>query len=390
MKKSRNEQGDIQTIISLAGIVLAVIICVVFFAILDHQLKEFKLGVLRVSAANNEFIVRRVIKQVEMEAETEADIIQIISQAESDGTRYWMLFSEDRVLFEKNDSVSSIVSGMNFDQIRDYHFRSGGHNIGAFIEQISKKESFSVSIIKNIEIGAELISAEYVEVNGISYCIAFSTSQSSIFTQSRFGEIDLLIRLIFITFAAAVLALTAWYVVRRRRFILDRNTLSSELVRVNRILLDESAGSSSTGAQARVRDDTTHLYSPAFFDVILDRIIKRSVTQIGIITIQIDNYYLYQSLHGSTKMHETIIRIADTLERSSEQNDLCFKTRNNEFVILKLQTSENELALHSKKLFASLRRLDPDISLAAGYIYRDNSDAMDIAIRAAQASVKKI
>jgi len=134
MKKSRNEQGDIQTIISLAGIVLAVIICVVFFAILDHQLKEFKLGVLRVSAANNEFIVRRVIKQVEMEAETEADIIQIISQAESDGTRYWMLFSEDRVLFEKNDSVSSIVSGMNFDQIRDYHFRSGGHNIGAFIE----------------------------------------------------------------------------------------------------------------------------------------------------------------------------------------------------------------------------------------------------------------
>lgn len=390
MKKSHNEIGDIQTVISFAGIVLAVFICVIFFAVLDRQLGEFKLGVLRVSAANNEFIVRRVVNQIEKEAENEADVIRIISHAESDGSRYWMLFSENRVLFEKNENVSSIVSGMSYDQIRDYHFRSGGHNIGAFIEQLSKKESFSVSIIKNIEIGAELISAEYVEVNGFTYCIAFSTSQSSIYSQSRFGEIDLLIRLIFIAFAATILSLTAWYVVRRRRFILDQHALSSELVRVNRILLDESSGSSSTGAQARIRDDTTHLYSPAFFDVIMDRLQKRGITQIGIITIQIDNYFQYQSTLGTTKMHETIIRIADTLERTSDPKDLCFKTRNNEFVILKLQTSEKELAIHSKKLFTALRRLDADIVYSAGYIYRDNADAPDLAIRAAQASLKRI
>ena len=89
-------------------------------------------------------------------------------------------------------------------------------------------------------------------------------------------------------------------------------------------------------------------------------------------------------------MHETIIRIADTLERTSDPKDLCFKTRNNEFVILKLQTSEKELAIHSKKLFTALRRLDADIVYSAGYIYRDNADAPDLAIRAAQASLKRI
>lgn len=390
MKKTKGEIGDVQTVFSLATILIIVVISIIFFSVLDRQLSDLRLGILRVAASNNEFIVRRVTRQIESEATTEDDVLRIVRNAESDGSRYWMLFSEDSVLFEKNENVSSVVNGMSYSQIRDYHFRAGGHNINGFMEQISKRESFSASLVKNVNIGAELISAEFVEINGVTYCVAFSTTQSSIYSQSRYGEINLLIRIIFIIFAAALLGITAWYVVRRRRFVLDHLALSSELVRVNRILLDESSGSSSTGAQARIRDDTTHLYSPAFFDVIMDRLQKRGITQIGIITIQIDNYFQYQSTLGTTKMHETIIRIADTLERTSDPKDLCFKTRNNEFVILKLQTSEKELAIHSKKLFTALRRLDADIVYSAGYIYRDNADAPDLAIRAAQASLKRI
>lgn len=142
MKKTKGEIGDIQTVFSLATILIIVVISILFFSVLDRQLTDLRLGILRVAAANNEFIVRRVTRQIESEATAEDDVLRIVRNAESDGSRYWMLFSEDSVLFEKNENVSSVVNGMSYSQIRDYHFRAGGHNINGFMEQISKRESF--------------------------------------------------------------------------------------------------------------------------------------------------------------------------------------------------------------------------------------------------------
>lgn len=385
-----------QTLLTvLLTVALTILFCLILWFFLNNQIDLMKKGYINGIAKNNEYIVNQVIARISSDAKSEQDVIEIVKAAENTGTRYWMLFSSEGALFERNADVTGVVSGMSFDDLEKYYLRNGGDGAGPLIDLIQAGEFFSADVVKDVTAGNELISAGFVTVDDRTYCVATSILESYLFSSAKVGERIMLFRILFLAMSALLITFSTYLTTTRRRVLLQLQSLRDELKEKNLLVLEHNGdgmqnGEESSNYSLSSTDPLTGLYSNAFFETVLTKLSKRGASKIGVIVVRMSNYYEVCSAQGSDYANQALIGAAAIIKSHADGKNLCARIRTQEFALMKLESTDKLTLQTAKLIFHDLREMDSDATFVAGFAFKDDVSSIDTIMESAWISVKKI
>lgn len=390
MKFLKKKDGDLLKV--FVRVALAVLFCTLALIFLEYQVQRLERGVVDGCVRDNEYIVKMVADEIRTDALSEEDVVSIVSNASTTGTRYWMLFSDQGPLFERNADITSMISGKSFSELENYYLRQGGSGVAAFVELIQNGEFFSAVVTKDVTLGNEIISADFVEVNGHRYCVCTSVQQNYLFSGIRIGEREMMLRVLVIAFSALLITTVALLGSSVRRKTMVIRNLREELIEKNLLIHNEvDSGNKKVDAPEKIAlDPQTGLHSLGFYEAFLMKLTQRRVSPIGIIVVRISNYYAMITENGTDYADETVRKTAAMLLMHTDETDMAARLCANEFVLIKLRTTEKLTIRSAKQLFRELGEADTESKYSAGFAYRDGDSPVDSVIQAALNSVKPV
>ncbi|MDD4095244.1 MAG: hypothetical protein PHP22_03265 [Oscillospiraceae bacterium] len=389
MKFLKKKDGELMKV--FASVALTVLFCVLAILFLEYQIYRFKIDIMNGFARENEYILKMVSEEIRDEALSEDEVVEIVKSAPATGTRYWMLFSEDGPLFERNTDTTSMISGMSFVELENYYMRQGGSGVVPFIELIRNGEFFSAVVIKDVLIGNEIISADYVEIGGKRYCVATGISQSFLFSSAGIGERATMLRILVIACCAILVTLVAVFSSSARSKAEKLRELREELIEKNLFIQRElGKGDERLDDAQALPDPITGLYSLRFYETFMMKLTKRQVSPIGMIIVRILNYHDMAAEKGLNFSKEAVRKAATILLDQSGDADLCALLRTNELVMVKLKTTEKLTIQSAKEIFRELAESGIEAKFAGGFAYKEGVTAVDAVTEAAMNAVRPI
>lgn len=389
MKFLKKKDGELMKV--FASVALTVLFCVLAILFLEYQIYRFKIDIMNGFARENEYILKMVSEEIRDEALSEDEVVEIVKSAPATGTRYWMLFSEDGPLFERNTDTTSMISGMSFVELENYYMRQGGSGVVPFIELIRNGEFFSAVVIKDVLIGNEIISADYVEIGGKRYCVATGISQSFLFSSAGIGERATMLRILVIACCAILVTLVAVFSSSARSKAEKLRELREELIEKNLFIQRElGKGDERLDDAQALPDPITGLYSLRFYETFMMKLTKRQVSPIGMIIVRILNYHDMAAEKGLNFSKEAVRKAATILLDQSGDADLCALLRTNELVMVKLKTTEKLTIQSAKEIFRELAESGIEAKFAGGFAYKEGVTAVDAVTEAAMSAVRPI
>lgn len=385
-----------QTLLTvLLTVAFTVLFCLLSWLFLESQIDQLAKGYINGIAKNNEYIVNQLKSTIENEADSEQDVIDIVKAAQNTGTRYWMLFSSEGALFERNADVTGVVAGMNFEELEKYYLRNGGDGAGPLIHLIQAGKFFSADVVKDVTAGNELISAGFVTVDGRTYCVATSILESYLFSSAKISERIMLLRILFIAISAMLVCLVTYLAASRRSVLLQLQDLRDELKEKNLLVLGQNGDGSHNiedlaGSTASAADPLTGLYNNVFFETVLTKLARRGVFHIGAVVVRMSNYYETGTLLGVDYAEKALVSAAAIMKSHADSKDLCARVRAQELVLIKLESTDKLTLQTAKNVFHDLREIDSDAKFVAGFSFKDDVSAIDTVMESAWISVKKI
>jgi diguanylate cyclase (GGDEF)-like protein len=385
-----------QTLLTvLLTVALTILFCLILWFFLENQIDLMKKGYINGTAKSNEYIVNQVKSKITNEAGNEQEVIDIVKAEQNTGTRYWMLFSSEGALFERDAEITGVVAGMDFEELEKYYLRNGGDGAGPLIDLIQAGEFFSADVVKDVTAGNELISAGFVTVDGRTYCVATSILESYLFSSAKIGERIMLLRILFLAMSALLVSLVTYLVSSRRSVLLQLQNLRDELKEKNLLVLEHNGDGSQNGDDSPSNpvsstDPLTGLYSNAFFETLLHKLSRRGVNQIGAVVVRMSNYYEVSATMGVDYADQALVSAAAIIKSHAETKDFCARIRTQEFALIKLESTDKLTLQTAKKIFHDLREIDSDAKYVAGFAFKDDVYAIDTVMESAWISVKKL
>lgn len=128
-----------------------------------------------------------------------------------------------------------------------------------------------------------------------------------------------------------------------------------------------------------MRDITTGLYNRNFFEKKLSELKEQNAQDVGIIVCDIDGLKLINDTMGHTEGDNLIKNAAYILEKCCRQNDTTARIGGDEFAVIILNTSMEQLDLYKKRIIDSaeeLNVLNPviPVSMSVGYSFTSSSE----------------
>ncbi|MBN1891368.1 MAG: GGDEF domain-containing protein [Clostridiales bacterium] len=390
MKFILKQDGELLKV--FVRVALAVLFCALALVFLEYQIQRMERGLIDSCVRDNEYIVKTVADEIRADALSEEDVGSIVRNAPATGTRYWMLFSEQGPLFERNADTTSMIAGNSYTELENYYLRQGGSGVSAFIELIQNGEFFSAVVTKDVTLGNEIISADYVEINGQRYCVCTSVLQSFLFSSARIGERAMMLRVLVIAFCALLVTTVALLgsSVRSKTMIIRK--LRDELIEKN-LLIHNDIGSGGKGIDAHKEatyDSQTGLHALGFYEAFMMKLTQRRVSPIGFIVVRISNYYDMVTEKGADYADKAVRKTAAILLMHTDDTDMAARLSVNEFALVKLRTTEKLTIQSAKRFFRELGETDTEAKYSAGFAYRDGDSPVDAVIQAALNSVKPV
>ncbi|NLW89833.1 MAG: hypothetical protein GXY43_09000 [Clostridiaceae bacterium] len=374
---------------SIAGATLLLVLSLLF---LEAQNKQFERSLINSFARENEYIVGQVIDEIARNAKSEEDVLSIVRFAPSTGTRYWMLFTESRVLFEKNEDTTAIISGKNFDELENFYLRQGGSGVSGLIQLLRNGSSFSAVAMKDVWVGNEIISADYIEIDGHRYCIASGVQQNYLFSAADIGERSMILRILVIALGSVLILSVALLSIANRKKTLAIRNAKNDLIEKNLFIQRELGSQRGRPADTvgSVTDPGTGLYSLDFHEALMMKLARKHVGPIGMIVVRITNFHELSAEKDVVFVQEQIARTAAIVASHASETDICARLCANEFAITKLRSTEKLTIQSAKKLFGTLCDTNHDLKYSAGFAFRDGESSVDEVTEAAIASLKPL
>lgn len=389
MKLLKKKDGELMKV--FVSVALTVLFCVLAVLFLEYQMNRLKTDITNGFARENEYILKMVNEGIREDANSEEDVIAIVKAAPATGTRYWMLFSEDGPLFERNMDTTSKISGMSFEELENFYLRQGGSGVSSFIGLIEKGEFFSAVVTKDVEVGNELISADRVEIAGKSYFVATGILQSYLFSSVGIGERATMLRILVIACCAILTILVAVLSSSGRNKTEKIRELRDELINKNLFIQRElGKGDERLDDADAVPDPVTGLHTLRFYEVFMMKLTKRQVSPVGMIAVRILDYHNLAAEKGLEAVNEAVRKTAAILLHQSGKADLCARLRANEFVMVKLKTTEKLTIQSAKEIFRELAESGIEAKFAGGFAYKEGVSAVDAVTEAAMSAVRPI
>jgi GGDEF domain-containing protein len=385
-------KADRELLVVLTTVFTTVLVCIILWFFQSYQIDLMKKGYIDGIANSNEYIVKQISSKISAEASDGDEAIEIIMSAPSSGTRYWLLFSPDGMLYERDAATTSRVGGMNYTELESYYLRNGGESAGPFLELIQSGEFFSAVTTKDVNIGNEIISADFVDVGGEQYCVASSILQSYMFSVAKIGERIMLLRILMLVTSAMMISLSAVLSTSNRKKVLIIQKIRKELMEKNLLVQEqgERNGESPGERPADSTDPLTGFYSQSFFDTILTKLTDREARNIGIIVVRLRNMISLRVEKGSEYSDRALLDTAVVILSHTEPKDMCIRICTNEFAVLKLGTTDKLTLQTAKLIFHDLKAMDSGALFTAGFSFLGDRLAADTFLESAWSSAKKL
>lgn len=385
-------KADRELLVVLATVLATVFVCILLWLFQNYQMDLMKKGYIDGIVNRNEYIVKQVSSKISAEASNGEEAVEIIMSTPASGTQYWLLFSPDGVLYERDAATTAQVGGMNYTELESYYLRNGGESAGPFLELIQSGEFFSAVTTKDVNIGNEIISADYVDVNGQQYCVASSILQSYMFSVAKIGERIMLYRILLLATSALMISLAAILSTSNRKKALIIQTLRKELMEKN-LLVQEQGERNGESREKRPTDSIdplTGFYSQSFFDTILTKLTEREARNIGIIVVRLRNMISLRVEKGPEYSDRALLDTASVILSHTEPKDMCIRISTNEFAVLKLDTTDKLTLQAAKQIFHDLKEIDSGARFTAGFSFISDRLPVDTCLEAAWSSANKL
>lgn len=342
----------------MSAIVITLALTIAAWLFYVSQENAITNGMMNSIAKNNERLVRSVADQIERNASNEDEALEILSSTTSDGVSYWSLFSEESLIFEKNEITTEQLSGFSYKQVEEYYNRQGGIGAGELFRLMDQEQRFSIIMSKDKQTGNELISANFLRIGDKSYCLSTSVLQSYLLSSGKIGETTLQIRIlvagILLVFGAAIIYLS---ILNRRRSIKLRK-ITEELQAKNLLVQEQGDRLFTDENNDFTTDIRTGLYTKAFFDVVMEQLIEREDVRVGFLYFRLDNTSEMYGLSGYQGVGTLLSRAAQVLIANASEKDISARAGSSEFVMICFDKTPESVHRLCRKIAVSLAELD--------------------------------
>lgn len=380
---SRNSKSLIASIGTVfITFLLALTAWLYFLAQEDAQLSGYMQGV----AVRNVALAEQMANDLTSHASDAVSVEQILSQAHSDGVSYWSLYANDSVVYEKNDTRTDELSGMSMNELTDEYIRTGGTGIQELIRQIRSGESFSVLMVKDVAIGNELISGAFVEINGEPYCVTISIMQSYLLSTTGYASAQIQLRILVAVSLLLLVAAVSYLSILNYRKSIELLRLKREMKDKN-ILIQEQGDRLFADSDVRsdeVSDIRTGLYSEDFFRACMERLPARNVSEVGFLSIRLDQMALLYGQFGYQTVTTLIQNAAEVLTKNLSSKEIAARIGKAEFAVIVIGASSEELSRLERRIAISLAELHTRATFSCGWALSASGEPLDEAFERAR------
>jgi len=387
LKKSR-----INYKVKLFGISLLVISFILLaWGYMLQELNNYKQSAIQSFVRNQEILTDQVAESIRdrimtlvdsgyspEQAEAEA-ANEIISKAEASGSKYWFLYSNAGVIFEKNNEETRNLKGKSIADLVQYWKLKGGKDINEFEMMLKRQQSGSAIFSKNVDYGEEIVSVKYFAVGETGYYLGVSTKKQYVLSVGRVSEHILYLYIFAGAVSLAVLTLALLlciaYVKHRKdneesgKEIADKNLYIEELT--NKLKLK-----TETANNASICDVLTKLYNQRFFYTMLSKLNIEYFKPICIAVVDINGLDRLNQIAGFSAGDDLLIKTSGILQQLCLDTDVVARTGNSEFSILMVSTDESQAYGITDNIRRQFTDLDyTDLTLSIGVAQMNNEDA---------------
>jgi len=370
---------------------LAMCIILLIWGFMLRELNKYKSSTVRNYSRNQELLVEQVAGNVIQKLESLADegftpeeaerivVDEIITRAETSGSRYWFLYSTSGAVFEKNYEETVNIKGKSPEDLVRYWKIKGGTGIDGFATYLQRRQSGSSVFSKSAGSGDEIVSVKYFTVGEKGYFLGMSTKKDYVWSVGRVSGhiLNLYIFAGAVSLAVLVLALLLLmaYLKNHRdneksgKEIADKNFYIEELSKK----LEQKT---ETANNASICDVLTKLYNHRFFYTMLARINTGCFQPISIAIADINGLGRLNRSSGYTAGDELLVKTAGLLQKLCMDTDVAARTGRSEFGILMVSTDESQaygLADNIRRRFDDL--VHEGITLSIGVAQMNAGDA---------------
>lgn len=368
-----------------AAVSAAVLFCVLIWFFLSGQTDILTKGFINGAAKDNEYIVESMASEITASVTNESQAVKIIQSAPSSGFRYWFLLSSDSLVYEKDLTTTAAMGNLSYSGLEAYYIRNGGIGVDTLFELIKGGQDFSVVMTKRSTMGAELVSAKFIQIGSARYCLGTSVSESYILSAAGIGERIYNLKIMTLLLCLVILALTSFFALSSRKKSLQIKSLKNELTTKNVLVQQQSERIIFPDSENPEKSDDalTGLYNRKFFDSLISKLSARNVENVGFIYIRISNLLALSDEKGPDAINQLIKDTANVLIKHTDVKDVCARISKKEFVIVKFNTTKDETALAVHSLFMDLNALGSEARFAAGSSFKESNIAIESALEEA-------
>lgn len=296
-------------------------------------------------------------------------VTETLTQAETNGSRFWILADDTSILFFKNQKDSVAYQNKTIqDLVKDYSIQ-GGYQSRKLYSAIENKQDCSLSYSESASGKKMLISLHFFSSGGKDYVIGMSTAEKYIFTNVNLVHHNVYM-LLFCGIPLIVLIAIILFFTLKTIHINKKMSEYEKLLRDKNMTIETLSNSVSNyehkQSKPNVYDDLTGvLYNLDFLQAFLNKATNPTLFPLSVVIIHIGNRSYCED--------HILFRAANTIRTNVAKKDLVARD-GQDFIIAFPQRNQDELLQQLKILHTKLETKFPKQPIRVGVAYKNTVD----------------
>ncbi len=304
-----------------------------------------------------------------------------IQEEKSSANAYWFLYTEDKILFEKDAMQTKLRDGKKLSEILNEWSQNGGTNIDQLSLMFQGKLRY-VECRKEDGKETESISAVPFIVNDKTYIVGNAASRSTI---EKLGNYQSKRIIIFLSAAAAgiTICIAALFIYRSMReekqYIEDyeeiKHDYNAQFIRMEQELKERRR----QVKDFQLMDSLSLFYNREYFYTLLLNMKRQNLKSLGMIVIELGSMHSYIDKYGLDFEQEVLTSLRDCLEYSIQEECITARVRDNRIVITIISDDYRQMSDECNALEQEIKALQlPVKATIYSIIQMPNENAMDM------------
>ena len=374
-------------VVLLWGIALcALCLCIFGVYLMDQKARE---SILTTYVNQQDEAVERLVHHMrnayERDTSTQKSantmFTSYIQEEPSSNGAYWFLYTQDRILFERDAMQTAMQDGKDLKILVAQWQSKGGQqleNVMSLFQGQTRHMFFSK------EEGADLesVSAMRLQINDVSYIVGNAMPLSQIY---HIGSYDTYRNLIGAGTAIVALCILIFALMMHRTMLENHQCIlhQEEVVHnyhAQMTRMDEEVKKHRRQVKDyQLMDSLGLFYNRDYFYTLLLNMKRQNVKQLGMISVEMENLHGFIDRYGLEYEQDVLVLVKDCLERCIVEENIVARVRDNRIVVTIMSDDFRAMSEECNTLEKALRACNLGIPLKVySMIQMQNESAMDM------------